>query len=81
MKNKTLDIAKSKVRSFYKRTYCGHLTPSEFLALVKAGIQASPADISDAERYKSKGDSSPSWYYFQLGKVDLIYENIPRHSR
>lgn len=72
MKKKVLGIAKSKVRHFDKRIYCGWLTPSEFLALVDEGIQPRREDdVAFAKKWKEKGRSDPSWFYFQLGKVTL----------
>lgn len=73
MKERTLRIAKSKVKLFHGKTrsYCGCLTPSEFLALVEIGVVAKEYDISNAKLWKKRGESNPSWYYFRLGKVML----------
>lgn len=78
-KNRTLRIAKSKVKHLTKQTYCGHLTPVEFLALVKAGILShnESTDVPYAELYVKKGDSTPRWYYFDLGSVTL--EHVKEH--
>ena len=73
MKHEIVNIAKAKIRLFDKKTYCGCLTPSEFLALAKAGVRARKEDIAKATRYKQKGDSSPSWYYFELGRLELYW--------
>lgn len=76
MKNmkKVLRTAKAKVLSYYSygsRDYYAYLQPTEFLLLLGEGIVAKDDDIDNA-RYKQKyGISSPQWYYFQLGSMQL----------
>lgn len=65
--------AARKIKRHYKRTWCGCLTPSEILALIAAGVRPNYSE-SDVDRFKelqAKGDCSPRWFYFELGKVIL----------
>lgn len=63
-----LKRASFKIKRHFKRTWCGYLTPSEFLALVKEKIQPRDKhDIERAKQYAQVGDGSPAWYYFELG--------------
>ena len=71
MKNKdgNLERALKKVSPHYKNVYCGYLTPSEMLALIKRGAKESPNSIYSDEYINekiAKGDSRPDEHIIPL---------------
>jgi hypothetical protein len=58
-----------KIMRYYDQ-WCGCLTPSEILALVENGIcDYDETWIDYAKQMRAKGDCSPFWFYFKLGKL------------
>lgn len=67
-----LNCAKSKVKHIYKREWCGFLTPCEIIALCGAGVHPrNKYSIEYAQRDKDAGESRSTWFYFQIGKLNL----------
>lgn len=64
--NRNLGVARAKVHQFSGRTWCGYLTPSEILALIKAGAKpdCNNLEILWIQAKKDSGDSRPGWFYF-----------------
>jgi hypothetical protein len=74
MKNGNLDRAGRKVQHFYKREWCGYLTPSEALAILDDGAQPTNNTLYQREHLlekKKKGDCRPQWFYFQPSKAQM----------
>ena len=63
--NGNLGRALSKVEHCYGPRWCGYLTPSEILELVKAGaIPEHPGGMQYIEMKHAKGQCRPNWFYF-----------------
>lgn len=66
--NGTLKVAVRKSRHYFKREWCGCLTPCEIIALVTAGAKPSVGHVHLVERAREqikKGICNSNWFYFQ----------------
>ena len=67
-------VALSKIKHHYENIWCGYVTPSEAVALMRNGAIAENHYESYMKGRMSKGDSKPSWFYFKIAgglKQDL----------
>jgi hypothetical protein len=73
MKPSALKSAIRKCRLFCKKTgqWCGCLTPSEILALRKAGVKFEDHSYGDrmTDKWMKQGISNPVWVYFYPNHV------------
>ena len=69
-KNLRSAIYKSNKNDFHRIEYCGYLTPSEILELLKLNIH--PFNKNGLKEWnmdkKKKGICNPTWFYFEPNK-------------
>lgn len=72
-KQRILQTIRGKIKQHYKKTWCGYLTPIEAKLLLEEGIRPNKSceyQFKDLIELIRKGDSSPRWFYFELGKFN-----------
>ncbi len=70
--NPNLKRAIPKLRRFYKDIWVGYLTPCEIIAIVADGARPECKQKFEwAQEQIKKGESTPTWFYFKLGKLKL----------
>lgn len=67
----------------FHNCWCGYLTPSEIVALVKDGHRAKHEPWVDYAKEKMKrGESNPTYFYFYAtGKHRPEHPNLGRHDK